>query len=312
MRRKIRRKERKKQKKILIITSLSLLLFLCVGYAAFQTNLNIKAKGNVKRKTASEQLKENVVESGDGLYKNPYEEEKYIYKGTDPNNHIIFNNEDWRIISVEADGTIKITNTNTFPDFWDRSMGYILGSYHGSNDWKRPADINTYLNGEYLNSLKVNTDKIVSHTWNVGIIEDYNNDIAEQITDEKSQHWTGKIGLITASEYLMANTNINQCNSYNLYNSNVSICNKTNWMYELVKNQYDETYGLWAITPSDTISADAGPDYTMGSVECIISVGIVPNDSGVSNWNVSPALYLSSDITLSGEGTKQDPYEITN
>lgn len=115
-----------------------------------------------------------------------------------------------------------------------------------------------------------------------------------------------------ASEYLMANTNINQCNSYNLYNSNVSICNKTNWMYELVKNQYDETYGLWTITPSDTISADAGPDYTMGSVECIISDGIVPNDSGVSNWNVSPALYLSSDITLSGEGAKQDPYEITN
>lgn len=47
--RKIGKYRRKKQKKI-IITSLSLLLFLCVGYAAFQTNLSIIAKGNIKQK----------------------------------------------------------------------------------------------------------------------------------------------------------------------------------------------------------------------------------------------------------------------
>ena len=45
------RKEKRKQRKILIITSLSLLLFLCVGYAAFSTNLSITAKGNVKEKS---------------------------------------------------------------------------------------------------------------------------------------------------------------------------------------------------------------------------------------------------------------------
>ena len=49
--RRIGRHRRKKQKKILIIGSLSILLFLCVGYAAFSTNLNIKAKGNVKEQT---------------------------------------------------------------------------------------------------------------------------------------------------------------------------------------------------------------------------------------------------------------------
>ena len=49
--RRIGRHRRKKQKKKLIIGSLSILLFLCVGYAAFSTNLNIKAKGNVKEQT---------------------------------------------------------------------------------------------------------------------------------------------------------------------------------------------------------------------------------------------------------------------
>lgn len=60
--RKIRRLRRKKQKK-LIIVSLSLLLFLCVGYAAFSTNLSLTAKGNIKSKKATEILKENVVEN---------------------------------------------------------------------------------------------------------------------------------------------------------------------------------------------------------------------------------------------------------
>ena len=45
------RYRRKKQKKILIIGSMCLLLFLCVGYAAFSTNLSLKAKGNIKEHT---------------------------------------------------------------------------------------------------------------------------------------------------------------------------------------------------------------------------------------------------------------------
>ena len=49
--RRTRKHRRGKQKKLLIIGSLSLLLFLCVGYAAFSTNLSLKAKGNIKEKS---------------------------------------------------------------------------------------------------------------------------------------------------------------------------------------------------------------------------------------------------------------------
>ena len=49
--RKIGKYRRKKQKKLLIVGSLSLLLFLCASYAAFNTNLNLKAKGNIKEKS---------------------------------------------------------------------------------------------------------------------------------------------------------------------------------------------------------------------------------------------------------------------
>lgn len=51
--RKIGKMRRKKQKRLLIVSSISLLLFLCVGYAAFSTQLSLKAKGNIKQKTLS-------------------------------------------------------------------------------------------------------------------------------------------------------------------------------------------------------------------------------------------------------------------
>lgn len=44
----MRRKNAKKQKRILIISAFSLLLFLTIGYATFETNLSITAKGNIK------------------------------------------------------------------------------------------------------------------------------------------------------------------------------------------------------------------------------------------------------------------------
>ena len=44
----MRRRKRRKQRKIIILSSLTLLFIMTVGYAAFQTNINITAKGNIK------------------------------------------------------------------------------------------------------------------------------------------------------------------------------------------------------------------------------------------------------------------------
>ena len=68
----MRRKQLKTQKQIIIISSLSLLLCLCVGYAAFSTTLNLKAKGNIKDNSID--ITDNVVTEGDGLYEDEYEE----------------------------------------------------------------------------------------------------------------------------------------------------------------------------------------------------------------------------------------------
>ena len=124
-----------------------------------------------------------VVNSGDGLYADEYEEGKYTYKGANPNNYVTFNNEEagWRIISINSDGTIKImrdANINTSYNLvWDTS---------NSNNWNRPATLNTYLNGDYYNSLSSTAQsQIVEGTYYAGAVTRDNNDIQDQISDEK-------------------------------------------------------------------------------------------------------------------------------
>lgn len=299
MRRRIGRKERKKQKKILIIGSLSLLLFLCVGYAAFSTNLSIIARGNIKQKKAGPMLKELCdTEIGDGLYKDIYEDDKCIYKGTNPNNYITFNDETWRIISIDANNTIKIMRSESIGNMsWD-----ISGGTNGSNDWARPADINTYLNSEYFKTLS-NQNIVVTHSWSIGALEMENTDLSAQISAEKSRIWNGKIGLITVSEYLNANTNVENCGNYHLNNLNRTSCLTTNWIYDTVPtNGY-----LFTISPLindiDTVFHINGTSSYAGNIG---------NYNANNSRGIVPVLYLSSDIILLGKGTEDNPYIITN
>ena len=315
--RKIGRYKRKKQKKLLIVSSLSLLLFLCVGYAAFNTRLNIRAKGNIKQKyvTAST-LKEIVVDSGDGLYKDIYEEGKYTYKGGNPNNYIKFNNNLWRILSINNDNTIKIIYEDTLGEMmWAdecsdlaynnikstkkgreiKNIIYLAGDKGNCSVTWTQASLQKYLNNDYLSSLS-DYEKIISYDWNIGIPNiDYN--LSELISSEKGQVWNGKIGLITISEYLRANSNQSMCGIDKEY-ENREICKATNWLYK--------NYNWWTITNYTPdrifyISEDNYFSYT--------------NIMGVSKGktsNIRPVLYLSPDITLSGTGSASDPYIITN
>ena len=230
-----------------------------------------------------------IVDSGDGLYEDSYEDDRLVYRGQSPNNYITFNNEMWRIISKEADGTYKIIRNET--------IGNIAFDTSNSNDWTKPATLNTYLNGEYLNSINTDSAQIINHDFNIGSITKDNNDLTTQISDEKKKTWNGKVGLISISEYLRAGTNEEKCGTFNLYNSNETECFKTNWMHNIIPAGYT----MWSMTP------EAGTQLFS-----IISSGGINTNFGTSIDLIcaSPVLYLTQDITLSGTGTQSDPYKI--
>ncbi len=263
----------------------------------------------------------SVVTEGDGLYADTYEEGRYFYKGTNPNNYITFNNETWRIVSVENDGTIKIMRNESIGNRAFDSKGlrdsgsngaggtYCANSYNGGcNAWAindnfndgqisgtvlKDAELNTYLNGEYLEGLS-DADKIVAHNFGVGAVTYGNNDLAGQITSENGTIWNGKVGLITVSEYLRANTNIAQCETLSLIGSNYSTCKNTNWMFN--------NTNWWTLSP------DSG-SYS-NDVWRVRSSGDFYDPNAYDSNGVRPSLYLTSNITLSGTGTVDDVYTI--
>ncbi len=228
------------------------------------------------------------VTSGDGLYEDEYEDGKYTYKGANPNNYIKFNNELWRIISVDSDGIIKIMRAQSIGDqSWERSE---------SKEWAT-ASLNTYFNGTYYNSLTSTAkSQIVSRDFSVGKIPRTNNDLNNQINLENSAKWNGKIALPTASEYLRANSNKSACETMTLFNNN-DICKNTNLMFT-------SNYQWWTITPRIDRSNTA---YRINS-DGHISDGA---NIATNRYDIRPAIYISSRTKLiSGTGTQSNPYTI--
>ena len=234
---------------------------------------------------ASDDILDNVeiVTSGDGLYEDEYEKGRYIYKGSDPNNYITFNGDKagWRILSLENDKTIKIIKNESVTNMaWDDNR---------SENWAKPTSLNTYLNGNYYNSI-INYYKpmIMSHVWYIGTFYLSNNPTMQnQINSEKATKWNGFIGLINASEYIRANSNKNLCGSIKLNDQNSVECQYTNW---IMKN---------------------GGTRTITSIIVINNYNQLTSISAHNTYPSRPALYLSSDIKITGgNGSKNNPYTI--
>ena len=185
-----------------------------------------------------------VVTSGDGLYEDQYETGRYIYRGSEPNNYIQFNNELWRIVAKETDGTYKIIRDELLP----QNEGYTFMAYDARNHrstenntyctypyygcgvfaavsgtFQTPdgqysgtvtedSSIKQYLNDTYYPTLNGTAKtQMQSHAFNIGSVqyldESGNDSIEKNIAGEKMYKWTVNVGLINVSDLLKASTN---------------------------------------------------------------------------------------------------------
>lgn len=83
-----------------------------------------------------------IVIRGEGFYIDESVEEKYIYRGKNPNNYILFENVLWRIISISNDGIKIIRNS---------SIGNMAFDNKWSNDWEK-SSLKKYLEDYYSDS----------------------------------------------------------------------------------------------------------------------------------------------------------------
>ena len=338
----MRRRQLKKQKQILIIGSLSLLLFLCVGYAAFGTQLSLKAKGNVKELPGTEigGIKVNTVTEGDGLYEDEYEEGRYIYRGSNPNNYITFNGETWRIIAKETDGTYKIirnetledraydeanhrsTENNTYCDDPTAGCGVYaavsveFSSLSGSQKGTVTEDssIKIYLNEDYYvnNINETAKGQMTSHSFNIGAVEYLDQSGAEadsiekNIAGEEMYTWTGNVGLANASDILKASTNP-LCTSATTSSNDTDACD-SNYLLDKGTASYIQ---YWTINAySNESGGDSYRAWGGGARSSLAFLSGTYADAGFSFLAPRPVVFLKAETTLSGEGTQSNPYTI--
>ena len=280
-----------------------------------------------------------LVESGDGLYEDSYEAGRYIYRGNDPDNYITFNDELWRIVAKETDGTYKIIRNDVlavraFDEANHRSTennSYCDDPYYGcgvfaavSGTFRTPSgskqgtvtensSIQEYLNGEYYTSSINSTAKgqMISHTFNIGAVEYLDESGAEadsiekNIAGEKMYQWTGNVGLANVSDILRASINPSCTSaSNNVSESGTSNCD-SNYLFEI-----PDMTGYWTINAYSRESG--GFSYTAWSaVRDSGIVGLAYTGASTVDSNAPrPVVFLKSDTTLNGSGTLEDPFTI--
>ncbi|MEI3508480.1 MAG: DUF6273 domain-containing protein [Bacilli bacterium] len=156
--------------------------------------------------------------------------------------------QDGRILSVEADGTIKIIRDKSISDIaWDTS---------NANTWARPATLNTYLNNDYYNGLTENAkEQITTGTFKTGPVTNSDTNLGNTVTKENNTTWNGNIALATASEYVRTSNN-SQCTSVSTYYSNSNCYSNGsthNWLTKIM-NSSTNKYS-WLLSPAGGTSA---------------------------------------------------------
>ncbi len=136
------------------------------------------------------------------------------YYGADPNNYVSFNNELWRIIGVFKDiddGTGK--KETRLKIARSESIGNYAWDSNNVNEWST-ATLQTYLNGDYLNSLSAEAQGMIGNAkWNLGGSSTYQGLYANDyytfkrgttVYSGRSTEWIGKIALMYPSDYMYA------------------------------------------------------------------------------------------------------------
>ena len=235
-RRRVGRYKRKKQEKILIIGSLSLLLFLCVGYAAFSTNLSITAKGNVKEKSRVIQAwnKNSQTDFHSDFYK------QNIVSVTFLNNNNVSSNatESWNVSEDKENGGVMAwvvpnNNDNTKYDLYIGAKGGVIANENSSylfydftllNNIEFNSNFNTArvtnLEGMFRNCLSIETLNLSSfNTSNVTNMHEmfYNCDKIQSLdlSNFDTSNVTNMVSMFLDCDSLL-NLNIKEFNTANV------------------------------------------------------------------------------------------------
>lgn len=242
-----------------------------------------------------EKLINEVVSKDDGLYKtteqiaNKGKKTVYVYKGDYANNYLKFEDSLWRIVKIDNDFNLIITEEtfdidNGYNDAWDNRYNSELGEKVGINDYYKSV-VRSELN-KYFNILpETLKEKIVARDLCVGTrsLTDTNKDGSVECSKVLENQY---IALLNTHDYMNASLDENcktikdkSCSNYNYLTS----YERSFWLLNTNKENVGKGYKY---------SAQSIVDSKLSSSSRARAVVAVTKDT----------------IYVSGNGTYDDPY----
>lgn len=235
-----------------------------------------------------EELKENIVTEGDGLYSINGE---YYFRGENPNNYLSFADMNWKIIKVDKDNNIKIILQDynySKQGVWDNRYNIDEENRIGINDYS-VSRIKDILH-EILDDSKAFDNSSLSRIQKTDLCIGKRNDTDKSTngnTECSTKLEDQLIGLMQLNEYFIASGDAN-CPS-----KSIKSCQNYNYL----------AIPTWTIT---AYSGDTSRVWLVTSSSTSI-IRMQANESML----FAPVITLKSNtIFTSGEGTQSNPYKI--
>lgn len=133
------RRLKKRRIKLFIVSNLLLLLFLCAGYAAFRTSLNLKAKGNVVILEDLYVASYGSDTTGNGTISRPFAtiQKAYDRAGNNASIHLLDNITQKETINFDKNKEITLDSVNNNSLIRDYSLtDYLLMITNGTTTFK--------------------------------------------------------------------------------------------------------------------------------------------------------------------------------
>ena len=242
-------------------------------------------------------LKDKIIEDSEvinpedpyksGLYKM---DDKYVFRGKNPNNYVSFGGLIWRIIDIDKDGTIRVIKVEPEKNksVWDNKYNVEVNKNYGINDYKNSVLLER-LNSEYSKFKKESKKHLSSFNVCIGkrnptdIGIDYNIDCSEILENQY-------ISVINVSDYSRPSLD-EHCDSIV-----AGACTNYNYMLYVTGNTW-------------TVSTKKDSTYNAIMITGGVGASDTAKTSSSYNWVVA---FRGDELYTQGDGSANNPYLISN
>ncbi len=256
------------------------------------TLANVILSNNEVKESSKTGISNEVATEDEGLIKSTDDDGTcYYFRGNTPNNYVSFAGFTWRIVKINGDNSVKLilndvinNNTQFYKQDSENKLSFENSNIMGTLKAWYQSNLESYDN--YISNAKFCSDTTADEKGFSNMTRLYtdHNPIFECL----GENVASKIGLLTADEVAFAGASNNGENkSFYLYNPEI----KTSWWTMSPAKNNNETYSFIEI----------GNNGQMGE-----------GMTGTLFRGNRPVINLTKRVTVTGNGSIEDPYIVNN